>query len=178
MTLPEGNGYTRQLRAFRDQKDRFYRDSPQSPVPPAARATFTGLRYYEPNEALDLYVQANRFDGPELVELQTSTGDIAQFFRWATIDFTVDGEPARLTIFRGPGGELFLPFQDANAGGETYGAGRYLEPEELGQGSLHVDFNYAYNPYCAYSDEWSCPIPPAENRLRVAIRAGEMTWEH
>jgi uncharacterized protein (DUF1684 family) len=172
------DGYVRELRAFRERKDRFYRDSPESPIPPAARSSFTGLRYYDPNPDLDLYVEARRFEEPEHVQLQTSTGDLADFFRWATIEFRVDGVDARLTVFRDPAGGLFLPFQDANAGGETYGAGRYLEPDELPRGVLHVDFNHAYNPYCAYSDEWSCPLPPAENRLRVAIRAGEMTWQH
>jgi len=62
---------------------------------------------------------------------------------------------------------------DAGAGVETYPAGRYLEPERLDDGRFHVDFNQAYNPYCAYNDAWNCPITPAENRLKVAIRAGE-----
>ncbi len=67
----------------------------------------------------------------------------------------------------------FLPFVDALAGKETYGAGRYLEPEPLGKGLFLVDFNLAYNPYCAYNDMWSCPISPAENHLKIPIRAGE-----
>ena len=74
-------------------------------------------------------------------------------------------------MFRAPTGGLFLPFQDANAGGETYGAGRYLEPDELPRGALHVDFNYAYGPYCQYNDNWVCTVPPMENWLRVPIRA-------
>ena len=90
----------------------------------------------------------------------------------------MDGAPVALTIFHDPMlGGLFLPFQDSNAGGETYGAGRYLEVQELGPGELLLDFNYATNPYCAYGDGWSCPIPPPENHLAVAIRAGEMTFE-
>ncbi|NJO82052.1 MAG: DUF1684 domain-containing protein [Blastochloris sp.] len=70
-------------------------------------------------------------------------------------------------------GGLLLPFADALAGSETYGAGRYLEPELLDDGRVLIDFNRAYNPYCAYNDGWSCPLTPAENRLSVAIRAGE-----
>ena len=70
-------------------------------------------------------------------------------------------------------GELFLPFADATSGVETYGAGRYLEPEALPDGRMSVDFNYAYNPYCAYNERWSCPITPAENRIDVPIRGGE-----
>ena len=83
--------------------------------------------------------------------------------RGAVIDYT---------IYDAPHG-YFLPFVDASAGVETYAAGRYLEPDEMDDGQFHVDFNMAYNPYCAYNDGWSCPITPAENRLKVAIRAGE-----
>jgi hypothetical protein len=71
------------------------------------------------------------------------------------------------------GGGYFLPFMDATSGDETYGAGRYLEIEPLPGGKLLVDFNMAYNPYCAYNEYWSCPIPPKENRLSVPIEAGE-----
>jgi uncharacterized protein (DUF1684 family) len=116
-------------------------------------------------------------DPQELVEMQTSTGDEATYLRWARVSFEADGQRATLTVYRDPGsGALFLPFQDATGGEETYGAGRYLEVEEGPDGSLHIDFNYAYNPYCAYSDGWSCPMPLAENRLRMAIRAGEKIY--
>ncbi|HLE52058.1 MAG TPA: DUF1684 domain-containing protein, partial [Anaerolineales bacterium] len=80
-----------------------------------------------------------------------------------------------LTVYRDPHG-YFLPFADALAGSETYGAGRYLEPEPAGKGKLLVDFNYAYNPYCAYNDQYSCPLTPWENRLKVPIRAGEKVF--
>ena len=83
------------------------------------------------------------------------------------------GVQGRLTIYRAAN-YFFLPFVDANARTETYGAGRYLEPEQLADNRFHVDFNQAYNPYCAYNDRWNCPITPAENRLSVAIPAGEM----
>ena len=74
--------------------------------------------------------------------------------------------------------ELFVPFRDATSGKETYGAGRYLEVESPGpDGRVRVDFNAAYNPYCAYNPDWSCPIPPGENWLSVPIRAGEKTFE-
>ena len=77
-----------------------------------------------------------------------------------------------LTIYEAPHG-YFLPFVDSGAGRETYGAGRYLEPEELDGDQFHVDFNLAYNPYCYYSPEYDCPYPPKENRLGLPIRAGE-----
>lgn len=77
-----------------------------------------------------------------------------------------------LTLFASDHG-FFLPFVDSLRGEETYGAGRYLEPEEGPDGRFHIDFNLAYNPYCAYNENWSCPLTPFENRLNVPIRAGE-----
>jgi uncharacterized protein (DUF1684 family) len=108
--------------------------------------------------------------------MQTSTGDVSEYERYGRFRFVRDGQQAALTIYRNALG-YFLPFADSLAGGETYGAGRYLEPEELPDGRFHVDFNLAYNPYCAYNENWSCPITPAENRLKIPIRAGEKVFE-
>jgi uncharacterized protein (DUF1684 family) len=88
----------------------------------------------------------------------------------------VDGQPAELTIYQSESG-WFLPFVDSLSGKETYPAGRYLEPELLGDDRFMVDFNLAYNPYCAYNDTWSCPLSPFKNRLKVPIRAGEKLFK-
>lgn len=110
--------------------------------------------------------------------MQTSTGDVASFRRWGTVEFDVDGETARLTVYKdADGDEFFLPFADATSGSDTYGAGRYLDVQELEDGKLLVDFNYAYSPYCAYNERWSCPLTPSENRMRVPIRAGEKSFK-
>lgn len=162
------------LTDFRREKDEFFRTHPQSPLTPEQRHDFRGLSYYDEAPNLVIAVEREPFDEPEIIEMQTSTGDSARYLRWARVRFEVGDRPAELTVYRAPGGdEMFLPFQDENAGGETYGAGRYLDVTQLEDGRLLLDFNYAYNPYCAYNDGWSCPLPPPENRLRVAIRAGE-----
>ena len=85
------------------------------------------------------------------------------------------GDIVRAALFH-QGDELFIPFRDATSGKDTYGAGRYVEAEALGNGRYLLDFNRAYNPYCAYNDDWRCPLPPAENWLKVAIRAGEKSF--
>ena len=163
---------------FRREKDEWFGRAHESPIPEAARATFAGLRYYAEAPGLAFDVAPERVDAPEVVEMETSRGEAAQYERWARVRFAVGGAPQVLTVFRSlSSGALFLPFQDANAGGETYGAGRYLELPELGDGRVRLDFNYAYNPYCAYDVCWSCPLPPAENHLAVAIRAGERSYE-
>lgn len=158
--------------AERRQKDQFFKQHPQSPLTPEQQALFTGLSYYDPNPDLDLIVTVEPFAERRVVPVQTTTGSIQHFERYGQFTFTVDGQPARLTLYRADYG-FFLPFADAGAGAETYGAGRYLEPEHLGDQRFRVDFNRAYNPYCAYNDGWTCPITPAENRLSVSIRAGE-----
>ncbi len=157
----------------RRQKDRFFKTHPQSPLTPAQQAAFDGLRWYPPNPALDLEVTAEPFAEQLSVQVQTTSGTVQTFLRWGQFTFEVDGQPARLTLYQASYG-FFLPFADSGAGVETYPAGRYLEPEHLGGGRFHVDFNLAYNPYCAYNDGWTCPITPPENRLKAAIRAGEM----
>jgi uncharacterized protein (DUF1684 family) len=172
------------LQNFREQIDDFMQFHPQSPLEDDQRENFRGLAYYDHNPALVLTVAVERLpDDEALIEMETSTGDVRPFRRWATFDFAVGGEPARLTIYSGPdGGEFFLPFRDATSGGETYGAGRYLDDhrpglQPVGEDAFEVDFNYAYNPYCAYSPYFSCPLPPRENWLQVPIRAGERDFQ-
>jgi len=166
------------LSELRQQKDDWFRADPGSPIPAAEQATFPGLRYFPEAPALRLRVTLERFAAPDQVQLATTTGDQQWFIRWGEIHFAVDGQPARLTVFYSSWGGYFVPFSDATSGHESYAAGRYLEPDELADGILLVDFNLAYNPFCAYSDEYSCPLPPAENWLDVPIRAGELAYAH
>jgi uncharacterized protein len=161
-----------QLQAARRQKDQFFKTSLQSPLSPEQQAQFTSLSYYDYNPELDLTLKAEVFNDGKFVSIQTTTGDLRQYKRYGQFTFTVEGQEVRLTIYETVS-DFFLPFVDAGAGSETYPAGRYLEPEYLGDNRFHVDFNHAYNPYCAYGEGWSCPITPAENRLKVALRAGE-----
>lgn len=161
-----------QLQQQRREKDQFFGSHPQSPLTPEQQAKFTHLSYYDYNPALDITTTIEPIADGRFVQIQTTTGDVRQFKRYGTFSLHVDGQDVSLTLYEADYG-FFLPFVDAGAGTETYPAGRYLEPEYLGDNRFHIDFNHAYNPYCAYSDGWSCPITPAENRLKVALRAGE-----
>lgn len=160
------------LISLRADKDRFFRTHPQSPLSDAQKAAFKHLSYYPPAPKLDLVVRVTPYEKPEDVQIQTTTGDTRWYRRYGSFEFQVGGQSARLTIYQTPHG-WFLPFVDAGAGTETYPAGRYLEPVQVSDDEFEVDFNQAYNPYCAYSPHYSCPITPAENRLSVAIAAGE-----
>jgi uncharacterized protein (DUF1684 family) len=166
-----------ELDAFRIEKDDFFKHHPQSPLTPEQRGDFAGLQYFPENAALQLEVPVERLFDQQPMQMQTSTGGVQAYVRYGKFKFEVDGQPTELTIYQNENG-YFLPFVDSLAGKETYPAGRYLEPEPLPGDRFLVDFNIAYNPYCAYNEMWSCPITPAENRLKVPIRAGEQLFEH
>lgn len=161
---------------FRASKDDFLASHPQSPLTPEQKRGFRGLNYFEENPDLDLEVEVEKFPTQERVVIQTSTGHTQTYTRYGTFKFNVEGQEAELTLFAGDHG-FFLPFVDALAGEETYPAGRYLEPDPLPGDRFLVDFNLAYNPYCAYNEMWSCPLTPPENRLKVPIRAGEKIFQ-
>jgi uncharacterized protein (DUF1684 family) len=161
-----------ELEEFRAEKNQFFGGHPQSPLTREQRKNFHGLNYFVENNALRLEVKVDEFPVKERFEMPTSTGSVQIYEKYGRFKFTVDGSEAELTIYRSEHG-FFLPFVDSLAGSETYAAGRYLEPEALPGNHFLVDFNLAYNPYCAYNEMWSCPIAPAENRLKVAVRAGE-----
>jgi uncharacterized protein (DUF1684 family) len=157
-----------ELDEFRAQKDHFLKTHPHSPLTPEQQQTFEGLNYFPENPALRLVLPIEKFANQEAIVMQTSTGDVREYTRYGRLRFSVNRQVVELTLYA-DGDVYFLPFADALAGVETYGAGRYLEPEPVGDGQFVVDFNLAYNPYCAYNDDWFCPITPRENRLVVPI---------
>ena len=161
------------IERFRQEKDQFFKNDLNSPLTETQKLTFSNLEYFPENSELRMELTLELKEPPERVSLITSTGDRRDYLRQGQIRFQVEGEEAVLQVYSDGYGSYFLPFVDKTAPQETYGAGRYLEPEEVSPGVLMVDFNLAYNPYCAYNPRWSCPIPPFENRLRVRIDAGE-----
>jgi uncharacterized protein (DUF1684 family) len=161
-----------ELEELRRSKDDFFAHHPQSPLTRAQKREFTGLNYFPENDALRFEVELEEPEERQETHILVSTGGFQTYQRYGTIHFQVEGQDAQLTVYANESG-YFLPFVDSLAGKETYPAGRYLEPEPLPGGKFLVDFNLAYNPYCAYNDEWACPLTPAENRIKVPIRAGE-----
>ena len=171
------------LEQFRQEVDEFMRYHPQSPLGHDQQHEFSGLNYYDINESLVVDVEVERFSEDEpVVVMETSTGDQAEYRRWGKVAFDVEKSEAALVVYVDNHGEFFLPFKDSTNGKETYGAGRYMDDhrpaiQPLEGDRLRLDFNYAYNPYCAYSPYFSCPLPPAENWLRVPIEAGEKDYK-
>lgn len=142
---PPASFYIDSIEQNRAEKDRYFRTSPYSPI--EDKLNFAGLNYYPPNSALRFILPLQQAEQPEELIFETSTGDQRSYYRIGLIEFEVENQPARLAVYQSPDyDELFLPFRDATSGKETYGAGRYLEPHQLANGDLLVDFNQAYNP--------------------------------
>jgi uncharacterized protein len=164
------------LACFRAGKDRLFADHPDSPLPAVDRAAFTGLPYWPYDPALRFEVEVEPAAAERLTAV-SSTGEPYPLDRIGHVSLPVGTlDVYWVAVY---GGGLFLPFRDTTSGKESYGAGRYLldtvKGADLGgdRGRLIVDFNYAYNPSCAYDPQWSCPLAPPANRLTVPIRAGE-----
>ncbi|GAC1328312.1 MAG: DUF1684 domain-containing protein [Candidatus Dormibacteria bacterium] len=178
------------LEAFRSERDRLFGEHPQSPIPAADLATFAGLEYFPPSPTLRFECELRDPLAHEEVEIDSGGPDgVIRYVRAGRLHFEVDGEECALTLFsiQGYGGGLFLPFRDATSGQTTYGGGRYLCDTikntdagclEVTPGSRRVviDFNYAYNPSCAYNHRWACPLAPLENWLTVPIEGGEKSY--
>ena len=176
--------YIREIEQFRREKDEFFATSPESPIPMSERTPFQGLRYYPPDLAFRVEAELTPFSNPQIVTLGSTQGDLREQLRHGELRFQIIGQECRLNAFKDASEpyatSLFVPFRDATSGGETYGAGRYVEVEgeedESGPHTVVVDFNLAYSPWCAYSPAYSCTLPPQENRLAVAIIAGELLY--
>ncbi len=179
--------WTSRLEADRASRDRFFREDPESPLLPEDRESFEGLDYYPPDASLRFEGPIHFYPQPEPLTVITTTGKTRPAERIGWLSFTVDGEVCVLQVYRLLDNDavsgvdaLFLPFADATAGTLTYAAGRYINIELDGKGDYVLDFNRAYNPFCAYGDpeRYSCPRTPAANRLPVAIEAGERGFRH
>jgi uncharacterized protein (DUF1684 family) len=170
------SGTASELKRFRAEKDRVFAGDPHSPLTHDQRDGFRGLAYFDENPQLLIHASIDRSIEHDEVRMGTSDGQEQVYHRFGLVRFRVDDQPAELVLYSSDDSdELFIPFRDSTSGHETYGAGRYLEVEAHGD-HVTIDFNYAYNPNCAYDAAWSCPLPPTENWLKVPIRAGEKTF--
>ena len=182
-----------ELEGHREQKDDFLADHPQSPLPPEEREGFAGLDYFDPDPdyRVRAEVEVHGVDepsssaretespgDPEPVEMDVSAGRPQRYLRVATLHFELDGDAYELAGYRQEDQEgLFVPFRDKTTGQQTYQDGRYMEFETEGDledgAEMVLDFNLAYSPFCAFSEVFSCPLPPEENWLETEILAGE-----
>ena len=173
----DDSAYIKEVEQARAEKDRFFAEDPESPVPAARRAALLPLKYFpvDPNFSVPASLKLN--DQRPVFEMPTSTGTIRKMQLVGSLQFALQGQPMSLGAFVEDGvteiTTLFVPFADMTTGNETYPAGRYLDLNPTSTGFYLIDFNKAYNPSCAFSDAYECPYPPPSNRLKIAIRAGE-----
>jgi hypothetical protein len=163
----------------RKELDDFFKNDPSSPLKEIQKEGFAGMQYFPPSENYAFYAEFNLITKPDTVQLLTSKGSEKRaMLRYGIFTFhEQDGTTYTLTGFKSlnqEDGVIFIPFKDKTNGFDTYEAGRYLELEESSDnGEYLIDFNKAFNPYCAYNKEYVCPLVPKDNILTISIKAGE-----
>jgi len=187
--LQSGEDAALVLQRFREARDALFATHPQSALDEEQRKQFEGLRYFPYNSALSVTANVETTIEPTLLTVAMNAEESMTMTKVARLHFRLEGQEVGLSLYwlNIYGGGLFLPFRDMSSPAESYGGGRYLFDTIKGSDFLSVrgsswkerivlDFNYAYNPSCAYNYKWVCPLAPVENRLHVPIRAGELKF--
>ena len=179
LTACGGNGEydENELTIARQEKDALFRDSEASPIPVDRRATFSGLKYFDPDPEYVVMATFTESTKHDTISLQTSSTVMRPAVRAGSFSFRLQGKNLKLWAYNFVDTEgddsFFVPFTDKTTGHETYYGGRYLDVPVLEEDEYILDFNIAYNPFCAYNSSYTCPLVPSENDLPVAVRAGE-----
>ena len=171
----DSRDYPAKVAADRAAKDAAFQ-SGNDPVPKARHAEFLPLAYFPIDPDYNVPASLKPSNDPTVIEMPTSTGTQRKMRRAGSLEFSLKGQPLKLTAFLEVGADpshLFVPFSDLTSGTETYTAGRFMDLNRNGTGIYEMDFNRAYIPYCYYNPTYECPYPPRENRLDIPIRAGE-----
>ncbi|MFM6913743.1 MAG: DUF1684 domain-containing protein, partial [Aquirufa sp.] len=158
---------------IRSEKDATFKNGEESPI--KDKATFKGLKYYPFNKDYIVEFVLEKAEKAKTVELKMTDGTTEKLILFGKIKGEIGGFIVSLVLYQHEDGKVFLPVKDKTAPTETYGGGRFLDLPltNVKNNRLRVDFNLAYNPYCAYNEDFACPIPPAENTLPIRIEAGE-----
>lgn len=180
-SLYSGNSaYIEEIKKLHQQKVDFLCMSPESPV--REKINRSSLQFFEPAPKYRVTAEIRQIPNVGRVELATNDGQIRPYIRFAMAVFSIDGRTDSLLIFIEPTfnasyKKAFVPFKDASSGDLTYGAGRYLDAEIKNDSEILLDFNLAYNPFCAYDEKFSCPLPPETNNIDFPILAGEKNYK-
>ncbi|AKH97673.1 DUF1684 domain-containing protein [Halanaeroarchaeum sulfurireducens] len=179
--MPESDfdesAWRERVREYRSEKDAFLATDPDSPIPEDDRDAFDGLPYFSLDTKARVVARLQWVQDPETVELPANRGPGIEYERVGTLGFSYGGDHHVLTAYRAPSAdELLVPFRDATSGDETAKTGRYvtMSVDDVETGAdVALDFNLAYHPFCVYDDDYVSALPPENNELAVAIRAGE-----
>ena len=179
MTAEELKAYTTELKKLRTEKDKWLLTGEDSPF--KGNPKFSRLNYFETDAEYRITAELTRAADTSGFEMKTTTERLATYYRKYVASFTLQDKPVELLIYQNKDdlgtNAYFLPFKDQSNSKESYSGGRYIDIEiEKGATKAIIDFNKAYNPYCNYNKEYSCPIPPAENSIGLSIFAGEKNY--
>ena len=174
----EQSAYTQKILRYRDSMDAVFYSGSNGVLPKEIISTDGKLNYFSPNESYRVKAQFVPIIDGEVFQMKTNTDRLPEYRKYGKLSFTVQNQNLVLTLYQNVEQPeyLFCPFKDKTNGKQSYGAGRFLDFEEKDLKNMVLDFNYAYNPYCAYNSNFSCPIPPLENHLDIEVMAGEKAW--
>lgn len=168
--------YIEEITAKRQEQEDYLKTSSSSPFA-KDKSSFKPLNYYPIDPKFRVKANVNKLTNLEYVNVGESDGSTKRYVKYATLSFEIDDMPMELLVLKPSGfGQmniLFTAFADETSSFETYGAGRYLDLDFKNASTITLDFNLAYNPYCAYNESFTCPLPPKENILPIKIEAGE-----
>jgi uncharacterized protein (DUF1684 family) len=183
----QNTAYKDEIKLFQYELNTEYADASKSPLTKEDLKTFKALDFFEINEKYKVTAQLEYTPNSPVFELKTTTDRLPLYRKYAIATFVLDGKEHQLNIYQSQDlmnsleykNYLFLPFNDTTNGKSTYGGGRFMDLEipSTESNTIIIDFNKAYNPYCAYNHTYSCPIPPKENTLNIAIEAGVKAYK-
>ena len=183
-TFLSDDNYIKPLLKERADKDLSFRGRTNSPFTDEDRRSFDNLVYYEPDLNYRVKAKVEKLPQQDTLQMNMTNDSTEAYLRYAIALFELEGKPQHLTLYKKVHPEadeeeqFFVPFTDKTNGFDTYGGGRYLDiPFEEDPETIELDFNRAYSPFCAYNPDYVCPVPPQDNRLAIAIPAGEKTYE-
>ncbi len=176
--------YADEVEAYQYELNVFYSDKKTSPLKKEDLKNFKQLDFFSTNKNYRIVAAFERTPNEPSFEMQTSTDRLPIYTQYGIATFNIEGKELSLRIYQAQesvlepdyDGHLFLPFNDLTNGNETYDAGRYIDLKIPETDTIVIDFNKSYNPYCAYNERYSCPIPPIENNLDVEIKAGVLAF--
>lgn len=181
MGIWDSGSYEQQILKAREETDQFMRRSSESPLTDQQKRSFRGLEYFPPNPDYIVNAKLVPFQRKTTMTIPTSDNKEVTYIKYAMAEFTIDGTPQSLLLLQSEEENdpkaLFLAFTDQTSGNETYGGGRYIDLRLNNDRRVIIDFNKAYSPFCMFNENFSCPFPPQENHLSVAIPAGEKIYK-
>lgn len=173
--------YVENIQKERERQFRFLRFNIDSPLEEDQKSELTSLSFYPIDMSYRVRAKMVPVEDRRMLEIPMTDGTVEKYLKHSYAEFQLDGQPLRLLLLQAAKESdkrnFFLAFADATSGAETYGGGRYINLRQDGKNSITIDFNMAYNPYCAYNPNYACPLPPRENILEIPIRVGEKDYK-